>query len=75
MSPIQVDKERENGEHSTWRVLSREDFPFTYMSVLRIQRKLFEIGSADLGDGQIIFEWSPKGTLVAVAGCKARTMV
>lgn len=35
-----------------------------------LQKKLFTIGPEDLGDGQVIFEWSPKGDFIAVAGTK-----
>jgi hypothetical protein len=36
------------------------------------QRKLFSI-HGDLGDGQCIFEWSPRGNLIAAAGNKVNT--
>jgi hypothetical protein len=34
------------------------------------QRSLFTIEQADLGDGATLFEWSPRGNLIAVAGSK-----
>ena len=35
------------------------------------QRSLFTIERADLGDGATLFEWSPRGNLLAAAGPKA----
>lgn len=33
-------------------------------------RKLFTISQQQLGEGAVIFEWSPKGSWLAAAGSK-----
>lgn len=33
-------------------------------------KKLFGVGPEVLGDGKVLFEWSPKGSFLAAAGCK-----
>ncbi len=33
-------------------------------------KKLFGVGPEALGDGKVLFEWSPKGSFLAAAGSK-----
>lgn len=33
-------------------------------------KKLFGVGPDLLGDGKVLFEWSPKGNFLAAAGSK-----
>jgi hypothetical protein len=38
-----------------------------------MQKKLFSIGQQDLGDGQVLCQWSPRATWLAAAGNKVST--
>jgi hypothetical protein len=38
-----------------------------------MQKKLFSIGQQDLGDGQVLCQWSPRATWLAAAGNKVCT--
>lgn len=37
----------------------------------RAQRQLFAAGAGELGDGRVVFAWSPRGNFLAAAGNKA----
>lgn len=43
----------------------------TLVVVVVVQRKLFAIGQQELGDGQVLCQWSSKGSWLAAAGNKA----
>lgn len=38
-----------------------------------MQRKLFAVSQQDLGDGQVVCQWSPRGSWLAAAGNKVCT--
>lgn len=40
-----------------------------------MQRKLFAVSQQDLGDGQVVCQWSPRGSWLAAAGNKVRTAI
>jgi hypothetical protein len=40
---------------------------------LKLQKRLFSIDADEFGDGKVLFEWSPRGELLACAGTKVST--
>eukprot|EP00798_Chlamydomonas_sp_ICE-L_P012670 gene12669-15902_t len=38
-------------------------------------KQVFSLGTDELGDGQVLFEWSPKGNYLAVAGSKRKVII
>lgn len=41
-------------------------------SCVHLQKKLFGVTPELLGDGRVLFDWSSKGTYLAVTGSKVR---
>jgi hypothetical protein len=39
-----------------------------------LQKRLFNIDADEFGEGKVLFEWSPRGELLACAGTKVRAL-